>query len=161
MGWTGCSLVVLVDPLIQSDHVQLCLQSNSFHYQTNPPQVSPVQQLRQPLSSVALDDTLPPRLLAETEHELGQLVAGLLGGPEASVHYVDTWQREESGRVTKAKIIQEDKHTFFKASVYHMQQGPRHAPLRSSQSLTDWWSHWECPLQYTQLENSRKTENIQ
>lgn len=58
--------------------------------ETDPPQVSPVQQVRQPLSSVPLDDAVAARLLAETEHELGQLVTGLLSRTEPPVHDVNT-----------------------------------------------------------------------
>lgn len=64
------------------DHVVFPLLSKQLFgsgaAETHPSQVSPVQQVRQPLSSVTLDDALAPRLLAETEHELGELVTGLL-----------------------------------------------------------------------------------
>lgn len=55
----------------------------------DPPQVSPVQQVRQPLGAVALDDALTTRLLTEAEHELSQLVTRVLSGAETPVHDVD------------------------------------------------------------------------
>lgn len=57
---------------------------------TNPSKVSPVQQVGKPLSSVALDDALTPRLLAETKHELCQLVTGLLSRTESPIHNINT-----------------------------------------------------------------------
>lgn len=79
------------------DHVVFSLLSLIFGAgaaETDPSQVSPVQQVRQPLSSVPLDDALAPRLLAETEHELSQLVTGLVGRTEPPVHDVNTLQRQ-------------------------------------------------------------------
>lgn len=64
---------------------------------TDPSQVSPVQQVRQPLGSVALDDALAQRLLAEIEHELCQLITRLLWWTEPPVHNVDTWIWERHG----------------------------------------------------------------
>lgn len=62
---------------------------------TDPSQVSPVQQVREPLGPVALNDALTPRLLAEAKHELSQLVARLLCRAEAPVHNVNAWQRQQ------------------------------------------------------------------
>lgn len=62
---------------------------------TDPSQVSPVQQVREPLGPVALNDALAPRLLAEAKHELSQLVARLLCRAEAPVHNVNAWQRQQ------------------------------------------------------------------
>lgn len=54
-----------------------------------PAQVSPVQEVREPLGAVPLDDPLAPVLLAEAVQELGQLVARLVWRAEPPVHDVD------------------------------------------------------------------------
>ena len=64
--------------------------SEAWVCSTDPAQEPPVQQVRQPLGAVPLDDALAPRLLAEAEHELSQLTARLMGRAEPPVHHVDT-----------------------------------------------------------------------
>ncbi|TNN45336.1 Vesicle transport protein GOT1B [Liparis tanakae] len=68
--------------------------------QTDPAQVLPVQQVGQPLGPVPLDDALPHGLLAEAEHEVGQLVAGLLRRAAPPVHDVNTWRESSTQRDT-------------------------------------------------------------
>lgn len=48
-------------------------------------EVAPIQQLAQPLRSVPELDTLPPVQLAETPHDVGDLLDGLLGRLETAV----------------------------------------------------------------------------
>lgn len=111
---------------------------------TDPSQVSPVQQVRQPLSPVPLNNTLTPRLLAEAEHKLGQLVTGVLSWTEPPVHDVNTWQ----GQAMSVCVC-----VFVNVCVHphHRQQGLRHVPLWSNRSQRDWWSHWGFPSLYTHL----------
>lgn len=82
--------------LSDKDHTVFSLLTKQWYgsgaANTDPSEVSPVKQIRQPLSSVPLNNAVATRLLAEAKHELSQLVTGLISWTESPVHNVNTWK---------------------------------------------------------------------
>lgn len=130
---------------------------------THPSEVSPVQQVRESLRSVALDYSLSARLLAKWKHELSQLVTGFVCRTESPVHNVDSynidlvkihnvmWLKHIYNTKTIKLCISFGKQWLVSWFTHHIQTGRRHVPPWNSQTQIDWWLRWEFPLQYTHL----------